>query len=83
MLHTYVGRDRDQVKRVAEGPMKAYLGAATALVAAEAHRASAAAAVRAWRAERRNGMVGFLSGGLANRRAPMVLGMGYTLEAPE
>ena len=32
MLHTYVGRDRDQVKRVAEGPMKAYLGAATALV---------------------------------------------------
>ncbi|MBP9181616.1 MAG: LLM class flavin-dependent oxidoreductase [Fuscovulum sp.] len=32
MLHTYVGRDREQVKRVAEGPMKAYLGAATALV---------------------------------------------------
>ncbi|KAF0175549.1 MAG: non-ribosomal peptide synthetase [Rhodobacteraceae bacterium] len=32
MLHTYVGRDREQVKRTAEGPMKAYLGAATALV---------------------------------------------------
>ena len=32
MLHTYVGRDREQVRRVAEGPMKAYLGAATALV---------------------------------------------------
>ncbi|MBK8440469.1 MAG: LLM class flavin-dependent oxidoreductase [Rhodobacter sp.] len=32
MLHTHVGRDREQVRRVAEGPMKAYLGAATALV---------------------------------------------------
>ena len=32
MLHTYVGRDREQVRRTAEGPMKAYLGAATALV---------------------------------------------------
>ena len=32
MLHTYVGRDREQVRRAAEGPMKAYLGAATALV---------------------------------------------------
>ncbi|MBN2629187.1 MAG: LLM class flavin-dependent oxidoreductase [Rhodobacteraceae bacterium] len=32
MLHTFVGRDREQVRRVAEGPMKAYLGAATALV---------------------------------------------------
>jgi alkanesulfonate monooxygenase SsuD/methylene tetrahydromethanopterin reductase-like flavin-dependent oxidoreductase (luciferase family) len=32
MLHTYVGRDREQVRRVAEGPMKAYLGAAVALV---------------------------------------------------
>ncbi len=32
MLHTYVGRDRDQVRRVAEGPMKAYLGAAVGLV---------------------------------------------------
>lgn len=32
MLHTYVGRDREQVKRIAEGPMKAYLCAATALV---------------------------------------------------
>lgn len=32
MLHTCVGRDREQVKRIAEGPMKAYLGAATALV---------------------------------------------------
>lgn len=32
MLHTFVGRDRDQVRRTAEGPMKAYLGAATALV---------------------------------------------------
>lgn len=32
MLHTFVGRDRAQVKRTAEGPMKAYLGAATALV---------------------------------------------------
>ncbi len=32
MLHTYVGRDREQVRRIAEGPMKAYLGAATALV---------------------------------------------------
>ena len=32
MLHTYVGRDREQVRRTAEGPMKVYLGAATALV---------------------------------------------------
>jgi natural product biosynthesis luciferase-like monooxygenase protein len=32
MLHTYVGRDREEVRRTAEGPMKAYLGAATALV---------------------------------------------------
>jgi len=32
MLHTYVGRDRERVQRIAEGPMKAYLGAATALV---------------------------------------------------
>ena len=32
MLHTFVGRDREQVRRAAEGPMKAYLGAATALV---------------------------------------------------
>lgn len=32
MLHTFVGRDREQVRRTAEGPMKAYLGAATALV---------------------------------------------------
>ncbi|MDO8883776.1 MupA/Atu3671 family FMN-dependent luciferase-like monooxygenase [Pseudotabrizicola sp.] len=32
MLHTFVGRDRDQVRRVAEGPMKAYLAAAVGLV---------------------------------------------------
>lgn len=32
MLHTYVGRDREQVRRVAEGPMKAYLAAAVGLV---------------------------------------------------
>ncbi|NEY90539.1 MupA/Atu3671 family FMN-dependent luciferase-like monooxygenase [Tabrizicola oligotrophica] len=32
MLHTYVGRDREQVRRTAEGPMKAYLGAAANLV---------------------------------------------------
>ncbi|MCU0815283.1 MAG: LLM class flavin-dependent oxidoreductase [Cypionkella sp.] len=32
MLHSFVGRDRDQVRRVAEGPMKAYLGAAVGLV---------------------------------------------------
>ncbi len=32
MLHTFVGRDREQARRTAEGPMKAYLGAATALV---------------------------------------------------
>ncbi|MFE3838254.1 MupA/Atu3671 family FMN-dependent luciferase-like monooxygenase, partial [Pseudogemmobacter sonorensis] len=32
MLHTYVGRDRAQVRRVAEGPMKAYLAAAVGLV---------------------------------------------------
>lgn len=32
MLHTFVGRDREQVRCTAEGPMKAYLGAATALV---------------------------------------------------
>lgn len=32
MLHTYVCRDREQARRVAEGPMKAYLGAAVGLV---------------------------------------------------
>ncbi|NEX46819.1 MupA/Atu3671 family FMN-dependent luciferase-like monooxygenase [Pseudotabrizicola algicola] len=32
MLHTYVGRDREQVRRVAEAPMKAYLAAAVGLV---------------------------------------------------
>lgn len=32
MLHTYIGRDREQVRRVAEAPMKAYLGAAVGLV---------------------------------------------------
>jgi len=32
MLHTCVGRDRDQVRRLAEGPMKAYLGASADLV---------------------------------------------------
>ena len=32
MLHTYVGRDKEQVRRVAEGPMKAYLAAAVGLV---------------------------------------------------
>ncbi len=32
MLHTYVGRDREQVRRVAEGPMKAYLASAAGLV---------------------------------------------------
>uniref|UniRef100_UPI001CD43BF7 MupA/Atu3671 family FMN-dependent luciferase-like monooxygenase n=1 Tax=Xinfangfangia pollutisoli TaxID=2865960 RepID=UPI001CD43BF7 len=32
MLHSYVGRDRDQVRRVAEGPMKAYLASAAGLV---------------------------------------------------
>lgn len=32
MLHTFVGRDREQVRRTAEGPMKAYLGAAANLV---------------------------------------------------
>ncbi len=32
MLHTYVGRDRDQVRRVAEGPMKSYLASAAGLV---------------------------------------------------
>lgn len=32
MLHTFVGRDREQVRRVAEGPMKAYLAAAVGLV---------------------------------------------------
>lgn len=32
MLHTYVARDREQARRVAEGPMKAYLGAAVGLV---------------------------------------------------
>jgi natural product biosynthesis luciferase-like monooxygenase protein len=32
MLHTYVGRDRAQVRRVAEAPMKAYLAAAVGLV---------------------------------------------------
>ncbi|CAM8625009.1 Natural product biosynthesis luciferase-like monooxygenase domain [Paracoccaceae bacterium] len=32
MLHTFVGRDREQVRRTAEGPMKTYLGAAANLV---------------------------------------------------
>ncbi|MCF8511768.1 MAG: LLM class flavin-dependent oxidoreductase [Rhodobacteraceae bacterium] len=32
MLHSFVGRDREQVRRTAEGPMKAYLGAAANLV---------------------------------------------------
>ncbi|TGD43764.1 LLM class flavin-dependent oxidoreductase [Pseudotabrizicola sediminis] len=32
MLHSYVGRDRAQVRRVAEAPMKAYLAAAVGLV---------------------------------------------------
>ena len=32
MLHTFVGRDREQVRRVAEAPMKAYLAAAVGLV---------------------------------------------------
>jgi natural product biosynthesis luciferase-like monooxygenase protein len=32
MLHTFVGRDSEQVRRTAEGPMKAYLGAAANLV---------------------------------------------------
>jgi natural product biosynthesis luciferase-like monooxygenase protein len=32
MLHSYVGRDRAQVRRVAEGPMKAYLASAAGLV---------------------------------------------------
>jgi natural product biosynthesis luciferase-like monooxygenase protein len=32
MLHTFVGRDREQARRVAEGPMKAYLAAAVGLV---------------------------------------------------
>ncbi len=32
MLHSYVGRDREQVRRVAEGPMKSYLAAAVGLV---------------------------------------------------
>lgn len=32
MLHTFVGRDREQVRRTAEVPMKAYLGAAANLV---------------------------------------------------
>ncbi|MEH7827779.1 MupA/Atu3671 family FMN-dependent luciferase-like monooxygenase [Gemmobacter denitrificans] len=32
MLHTYVARDREQARRVAEGPMKAYLAAAVGLV---------------------------------------------------
>jgi natural product biosynthesis luciferase-like monooxygenase protein len=32
MLHTFVGRDRAEVRRTAEGPMKAYLGAAANLV---------------------------------------------------
>ena len=32
MLHTFVGRDRAAVRRTAEGPMKAYLGAAANLV---------------------------------------------------
>ena len=32
MLHTYVGRDREQVRRAAEGPMKDYLRAAASLV---------------------------------------------------
>ena len=32
MLHSFVGRDRAQVRRVAEAPMKAYLAAAVGLV---------------------------------------------------
>ena len=32
LLHTYIGRDREEVRRIAEGPMKAYLGAAVGLV---------------------------------------------------
>lgn len=32
MLHTFVGRDREQVRRVAEGPMKSYLSSAAGLV---------------------------------------------------
>ncbi len=32
MLHTYVTRDRDQARRVAEGPMKSYLASAAGLV---------------------------------------------------
>jgi hypothetical protein len=32
MLHTFVGRDREQVRRVAEGPMKSYLASAAGLV---------------------------------------------------
>ncbi|MBT9245747.1 LLM class flavin-dependent oxidoreductase [Gemmobacter fulvus] len=32
MLHTYVCRDRDQARRVAEAPMKSYLAAAVGLV---------------------------------------------------
>ncbi len=32
MLHTFVGRDRDQVRRVAECPMKSYLASAAGLV---------------------------------------------------
>lgn len=32
MLHTYVTRDREQARKIAEGPMKDYLRSATALV---------------------------------------------------
>ena len=32
MLHSFVGRDREEVRRTAEGPMKAYLAAAVGLV---------------------------------------------------
>jgi natural product biosynthesis luciferase-like monooxygenase protein len=32
MLHSYIGQDRDQVRRIAEGPMKSYLAAAVGLV---------------------------------------------------
>jgi len=32
MLHTFVGRDREQVRAVARGPMKSYLASAAALV---------------------------------------------------
>ena len=32
MLHTFVGKDDDEAREIVRGPMKAYLGAATALV---------------------------------------------------